>query len=174
MKRHITRKHKEEPENDSASGVDSVSHQSEPAAAEVITVQEAPSFKTINEFLQALKLEQYQEIFEKEQIDLKILSQVKLCDIMDMVKEIGIIPWGHRYKIKQAIEELQEKVVPNETVEDLVETSIDHELTNKDHEVTDEDHEVTNVDHQITDVIQNQTFDTVSNSIVKTQPQLST
>ena len=41
---------------------------------------------------------------------------------MYRIKEIGIIPWGHRYKIKQAIEELQEKVVPNETVEDLVET----------------------------------------------------
>ena len=92
-----------------------------------------------------------------------------------MVKEIEIIPWGHRYKIKQAIEELQEKVVPNETVEDLVETRIDHELTNKDHEVTDEDHEVTNVDHQITDIIQNQTSDTIlSMSVHYVKHQLST
>ena len=30
----------------------------------------------------------------------------------------------------------------------------------------DEDHEETNVDHQITDIIQNQTFDTVANSIL--------
>ena len=133
MKRHITRKHKEEPEITTESGESSFSNQSEPVVniPDVITVQEAITIPiTINEFLQALELEKYQEIFEKEQIDLKILSQVKPCDIMGMVKDIGIIPWGHRYKIKQAIEDLQGIVAPNESVEDSVVTNDVHEEIN--------------------------------------------
>ena len=131
----------------------------------LITVQEAITIPiTINEFLQALELEKYQEIFEKEQIDLKILSQIKPCDIMGMVKDIGIIPWGHRYKIKQEIKDLQGIVAPNESVEDLVVTNDVHEEINVDHEVTNVDHELTNADHLVTDVIQNQSCNIVVNS----------
>ena len=65
------------------------------------------------EFLQVLEVEKYQEMFKKEQIDLKILSQVKPFDIIGMVKDIGIIPWGHRYKIKQEIKDFQGFVAPN-------------------------------------------------------------
>ena len=81
-----------------------------------------------------------------------------------MVKDIGIIPWGHRYKIKQAIEDLQGIVAPNESVEDSVVTNDVHEEINVDLEVTNVDHELTNADHLVTDVIQNQSCNIVVNS----------
>ena len=107
MRRHVQRMHQDREENELAI-IPTPAYEPVTLNVPAVDVPEIPikpskSILNITEFLQSLQLEQYEELFEKEEIGLNILCLVKSEDIMDMIKEIGIKPWGHRYKIKAGI-----------------------------------------------------------------------
>ena len=81
-KRHITNQHKEVP----------------------CSVSEVSSHTTdLERMLVKLALEQYKDIFRKEEIDLDTLVDLEERHFMEMVKGIGIVPWGHRHKLREGI-----------------------------------------------------------------------
>ena len=58
---------------------------------------------SINDFLEANGLEEYEQLFETEKIDLDMLLDLKEEEFNEMVQAIGIVPWGHIHKLIKAI-----------------------------------------------------------------------
>ena len=54
------------------------------------------NMKTIEDLLKHINLQQYTDLFKAEMIDLKMLMNLKSDQIMEMMRDIGILPWGHR------------------------------------------------------------------------------
>ena len=48
----------------------------------------------VNDILESIHLEQYKQLFEAEKIDLNMLLDLKEKQFMEMVRDVGIIPWG--------------------------------------------------------------------------------
>ena len=67
-------------------------------------------------FLTKIGLEQYGPRFDENDINMAVLLDLRTEEFMDMVKELGIASWGHRQKMKRAIEEIK-KDNYNENVE---------------------------------------------------------
>lgn len=112
MKRHITNQH-----IDLGSTVESPNSTPEAITAETemttaaecdLTQQEVfpPTPRreqTLNDLLKKENLEKCISLFERENVDLAMLLQMKDTDYMDMFKDLGISAWGNRFKIKKAV-----------------------------------------------------------------------
>ena len=59
----------------------------------------------IASFLKSIGLEQYENIFKDNHIDVNVLHDLRPEEFMDMAKDLGLNSWAHRHKIKRAIEE---------------------------------------------------------------------
>ena len=53
---------------------------------------------------------QYNDLFMKENVDLEMLTKLTDGEYMDMFKELGINSWGHRHKLKKAVQVLNSDV----------------------------------------------------------------
>ena len=65
---------------------------------------------SLTTFLSENGLEEYEELFLCEKIDLKMLLDMKHEELNEMFKDIGIAPWGHRYRLKKAIRDWKNKM----------------------------------------------------------------
>ena len=104
MKRHISRMHQNDNENEITDEIVQEVPQAVPEAEVTSMIPESviekipnkkfanktKEFKDMKDFLSNLELQQYEKLFEKEQIDMKILVQIRTDEIMDMIKDIGI------------------------------------------------------------------------------------
>ena len=61
---------------------------------------------TMNSFLKSNNLEKFACLFERENIDLKMLLDLTQEELLCMFKDLGISAWGDRHTLKRAIEEL--------------------------------------------------------------------
>ena len=78
MKRHITNQHKDV----------------------TCLVSEVLHYTTdLERLLVKLALEQYKDVFKKKEIDLNTLLYLEKRHFMEMVKEKGIVLWGHQHKL---------------------------------------------------------------------------
>ena len=78
----------------------------------------------VNDVLDAINLAEYKAIFEAEKIDLDMLLDLRPDEFMEMVKDVGIVPWGHRRLLRKAIEDIKLGNLKN------VENSSDEIITN--------------------------------------------
>ena len=62
---------------------------------------------TLEDLLESVNLQQYSELFKQEMIDLNMLVNLKPEQFMEMVKDIGIVPWGHRHRLRTALEDMK-------------------------------------------------------------------
>ena len=62
--------------------------------------------KTIEDLLKQINLPQYTDLFKAEMIDLKMLMNLKSDQILEMMRDIGIFPWGHRHILRITLEEM--------------------------------------------------------------------
>jgi hypothetical protein len=81
----------------------------------------------VNDILKLIDLEQYTEILEAEQIDLDMLLSLKPEQFMEMVRDVGITPWGHRHKLREALDNLKETATNDD---DPIEKSYQSETCN--------------------------------------------
>ena len=61
---------------------------------------------TMNSFLKLKKLEKFVCLFERENIDLKMLLDLTQEELLSLFKYLGISAWGDKHTLKRAIEEL--------------------------------------------------------------------
>ena len=73
----------------------------------------------IKTFLKDIGLEQYENIFNENDIDIEVLLDLRSDEFMDMSKELGIMSWAHRHKIKRAIEDRKAVVNVMNHVDDV-------------------------------------------------------
>ena len=68
--------------------------------------------------LKTLNLCQYDELLEQERVDLDMMFKLKQEELMEMFRDIAILPWGHRHKIRKALDE--EEVIDNMTEVEVI------------------------------------------------------
>ena len=88
-----------------------------------------PKKKNLVDILKTANLMQYNDLFTKENIDLDILKGLNDDEYMDMFKEIGISTWGHRHKLKKAVQCSINETVTKVTDEHEVEVKMLIKLT---------------------------------------------
>jgi hypothetical protein len=64
----------------------------------------------VGEWLKSLGLEQYEAAFRENAVDAEVLPTLTADDL----KEMGVVPIGHRRRLLEAIATLRFKVVPDE------------------------------------------------------------
>ena len=62
----------------------------------------------VNDVLDAINLVEYKSLFEAEKINLAMLLDLRPDEFMEMFKDIGIVPWGHRRLLRKAIEDVKQ------------------------------------------------------------------
>ena len=72
--------------------------------------------KTIEDLLKHINLQQYTDLFKAEMIDLKMLMNLKSDQIMEMMRDIGILPWGHRHILRTTLEEMNKSLGGEELI----------------------------------------------------------
>jgi hypothetical protein len=116
MKRHISRMHQQvEAESVDVGDVNDHADISETISTSNVeensTIDDDMKQTTyISELLKHLNLEQYIEVFAKEMIDLKMLLDLKPEEFMEMVRDIGIVPWGHRHELRKSLEAMKKNL----------------------------------------------------------------
>ena len=89
--------------------------------------KKAKEIGSVNYILKLIDLEQYIEVLEAEQIDLDTLLSLKPEQFMEMVRDVGITPWGHRHKLREALDNLKETTTNDD---DPIEKSYQSETCN--------------------------------------------
>ena len=116
----------------------------------------------ISDLLKGLGIEKYKEVFDKEMIDLKMLLDLNEGEFMEMVRDIGIIPWGHRHTLRKAVENIKmnnQKLAndrsndtTNKVLEELISETSHEELLLEENSIDDEelvlDEHSVDVDHE--------------------------
>ena len=62
---------------------------------------------TVHELLKKTGLEELSDIFQEQAIDLEVITAMHKHELLDMLKDLGINKWGHRFKIQKALELLK-------------------------------------------------------------------
>ena len=130
IKRHVDRKHgnsESNPHEEPLTELEIVANETSDSLC--ITFRKTKDQKkevcSVNDLLKLIDLQQYIQVLEAEQIDLDMLLSLKQEQFMEMVRDVGIIPWGHRHKLREALDKLKET-----RNDDPVETSYQTESWN--------------------------------------------
>ena len=89
--------------------------------------KKAKEIGSVNYILKLIDLEQFIEVLEAEQRDLDTLFSLKPEQFMEMVGDVGITPWGHRHKLREALDNLKETTTNDD---DPIEKSYQSETCN--------------------------------------------
>ena len=149
MLRHIKRKHQSEGINENIEQ-EQISFNSEPQVIEsepqliesepqLITKlqnknKEETNITSIEELLVKVQLEDPTDLFREEAIDLEVLKAMVKQEVLEMMKELGINKYGHRFKIYKALEvgsfdiiDVVVEATDDKEGEEVVETTDDKE-----------------------------------------------
>ena len=64
---------------------------------------------SLAELLTENGLREYLQVFSTQKIDLEMLLNLEPDDFSEMFRDIGITPWGHRFKLRKALDVLKNK-----------------------------------------------------------------
>ena len=94
------------------------------------------SIRTQETYSKELGLETYKEVFDKEMIDLKMLLELNEGEFMEMVRDIGMIPWGHRHTLRKAVENINKnnKIVIDDNSNDKNHSMLEEPQSKSSHE----------------------------------------
>ena len=70
-------------------------------------VQHKDAAPELKDVLASVGLAEYGKLFEKENIEIQMLLDLKPDEFMNMTKDLGIDTWCHRHKLKRGIVELR-------------------------------------------------------------------
>ena len=64
----------------------------------------------------AWQLQTNTDLFKAEMIDLKMLMNLKSDQIMEMMRDIGFLPWGHLHILRTTVEEMNKSLGGEELI----------------------------------------------------------
>ena len=117
-RRHMDRKHKNvETETLTTESVHESACASQPESvpgsleetAVTIQAESPPSTIKLGDVLESVGLEDFENVFISEHIDMEMLLDLGDEELMDMFRSIGIGAWGLRHNLKRALQDIKKK-----------------------------------------------------------------